>query len=200
MKKLGKVLALLLALVMCLSVTVLAEGERTPNATCADLFNVYAENGANVEVVGEKINVSMNTSESGYFLVVVKCDDGQNPNEDNIIYIDQAAAADGAVAFSVYASGEEGTAEDCIVMVYGPGLDGAGVKVATVECLTQIGDVDKSKAVNVGDVTMLLRYLAGLVEDASTVDLKAADTDKSGAVNVGDVTYLLRVLAGLSEF
>ena len=71
---------------------------------------------------------------------------------------------------------------------------------AIIEAKYIIGDVDKSGTVDVGDATMLLRYLAGLVEDESSMSLDASDTDGSSAVDVGDATKLLRVLAGLTSF
>lgn len=193
MKKLVKAMALLLALVLCLSVTVLAAEEAVPDAS-NELAKIYAEEGVIVSFVdSEKINVSCEAYESGFFLVVVKLDDGKNPNEDNIIYIDQAVSADGAVEFNVYASKTPGSIEDCIIMAYGPGF-GEGKLLATVEGAVKVGDVNGDDKITSADLIRLAKYIANKnsVEISST---KAADANGDGKVSSADLIRLAKYIA-----
>ena len=56
----------------------------------------------------------------------------------------------------------------------------------------EIGDVDNSGKVNIGDVTALISYL--LSSDPEGINIKAADVDNDGKINIGDVTALISIL------
>ena len=56
----------------------------------------------------------------------------------------------------------------------------------------EIGDVDNSGKVNIGDVTALIAYL--LSSDPEGINIKAADVDNDGKINIGDVTALISIL------
>ena len=58
--------------------------------------------------------------------------------------------------------------------------------------------VNKDGVVDIKDVTILRRYLAGTVA-ADTVDAPAADCNEDGVVDIKDVTILRRYLAGTAE-
>ena len=60
------------------------------------------------------------------------------------------------------------------------------------------GDVSGDETINATDASLILRYVAGNIEDI-TVD--AADVNKDGVVNATDASLVLRYAAGLiSEF
>ena len=61
-----------------------------------------------------------------------------------------------------------------------------------------LGDVNRDGVVDIKDVTVLRRYLAGTVA-GSDVDLLAADCNGDGVVDIKDVTILRRYLAGTAE-
>lgn len=140
-----------------------------------------------------KLNFTGTTGEQ--YLVFLLNGGSTVPTQGNIRYINQQAGS-AAMEFIIYPDDltEPGTYtvhlsdSDCYTQV-------ASLTVAKPPYT--LGDVDESDAVNVGDVTRLLRYLANLTADDEIVNLQAADVDGSGAVNVGDATKLLRVLANL---
>ena len=61
-----------------------------------------------------------------------------------------------------------------------------------------LGDVNRDGVVDIKDVTVLRRYLAGMVA-AEDIDLLAADCNCDGSVDIKDVTILRRFLAGIAE-
>lgn len=61
-----------------------------------------------------------------------------------------------------------------------------------------LGDVNRDGVVDIKDVTVLRRYLAGTIAEAD-VDLLAADCNGDGVVDIKDVTVLRRYLAGTAE-
>lgn len=198
MKKSMRILAVVLAAVLLLSGTAFAADEN-PTVTPTP-----ADGSAAFQAGYEKLDVTYNDERivAGglYMIFVVTADEDGNyiPTESSVLYINQAAAtADGTVTFNgIYPS----EIADSAIMISGTGLNGP-VTVATIEVPAPaytLGDVDKSGEADVGDATMLLRYLAGL-ESEDKVAMNAADVDGSGEVDVGDATKLLRVLAGLDE-
>ncbi len=73
-------------------------------------------------------------------------------------------------------------------------IDNGSVAIKTF----MLGDVNKDGVVDIKDVTILRRYLAGTVA-AETVDQPAADCNEDGVVDIKDVTILRRYLAGTAE-
>ena len=59
-----------------------------------------------------------------------------------------------------------------------------------------LGDVNRDGVVDIKDVTILRRYLAGTATD---VDVPAADCNEDGVVDIKDVTILRRYLAGTAQ-
>jgi hypothetical protein len=74
------------------------------------------------------------------------------------------------------------------------GIDNGKITVYTY----LLGDVNRDGVVDIKDVTILRRYLAGTVA-GSDVDLLAADCNCDGVVDIKDVTILRRYLAGTAE-
>ncbi len=60
----------------------------------------------------------------------------------------------------------------------------------------ELGDVNGDGVVDIKDVTILRRYLAGTAE---SMDLMAADANRDGSVDIKDVTILRRYLAGIAS-
>jgi hypothetical protein len=73
-------------------------------------------------------------------------------------------------------------------------IDNGSVAIKTF----MLGDVNKDGVVDIKDVTILRRYLAGTVS-ADTEDAPAADCNEDGVVDIKDVTILRRYLAGTAE-
>lgn len=200
MKKLVKAIALLMALVLCLSVTAFAANVKNELASITDVAE-----GAVVEFVGdgaeeEKIKVEY-TSDSitagGFYLVMVLADDGSEvltPTEGNILYIEQVVGDDDhSVAFTVYASKTEGSIEDSVVMLYG--LD-ESVKLGTIKSEVKIGDANGDGVVNAKDLTRLAKYLVG---DGAVSSKRAADANGDDAVDAKDLTRLAKYLVGTAS-
>lgn len=61
-----------------------------------------------------------------------------------------------------------------------------------IDCCLMRGDVDRSDAINVADLTYLVGYL--FKGGPPPLCMEEADTDSSGAINVSDLTYLVDYL------
>lgn len=200
MKKM-RLIALVLALAMILCVpavaaeTVVEGAKADATIVAAGASAVFKENGDMVTVTVESASLKAG---SQYVILMVKSADGEKYTIDagSILYIDQAAASasgsNGKVTFDVYPS----DMTNGVILI--AGADSGLVKVAIIKGKWMLGDVDNSGEVDVGDVTMLLKYLAKLA-DESEINMAAANVDGSEAVDVGDATLLLKVLAGLAS-
>ena len=200
MKKM-RLIALILALALMFCIPAVAAGsvvdgeKATATLEMAGTTAQFSENGDMVTVT-----VTSNSLKAGsqYVILMVKSADGEDYtiDADSILYIDQKAAeasgSDGTVTFDVYPS----AMTSGIILI--AGAEDGLTKVAIIKGKWILGDVDKSDEVDVGDATMLLRYLAGL-EDESDLNMEAANVDHSDEVDVGDATLLLRYLAGLED-
>ena len=220
MKKLLRPLAILLALVLMLSMTVVAaDGDPTVTEKSeylgADQVRDTADdivtakfNGTN-EFESLTVTYKVGAANVGMtYLCWLLAMDAEGklipPTESNVgdVVLDlkdanavATADSNGLVTFSNVIPKTDSIVS-CAIAI--SGMNGMElVKVGEIKVPYIPGDVDMSGTVDVGDATMLLRYLAGLVDDLSTINLKAADTDGSGSVDVGDGTTLLRTLAGL---
>ena len=59
-----------------------------------------------------------------------------------------------------------------------------------------VGDVNNDKTINMKDVLLLNKYLAGQDVDISYL---AADADKNGTVDSNDVTKIRNIVAGIAK-
>lgn len=194
MKHRVRKLALVLVLALLLSAMALAAGDTdratvTVTATNATLeFNDSAQTNLTL--------TKTDVTDGGMYLVLVLAgkEDGETPlvpTEDNILYINQATASGSTVTFdTVYPS----SIQNSTVYLSGTGLSGL-TKMGEISSTVTVGDADGNGAINIGDVTALLRFLSG--RDDSAISQAAADVDGNGEVNIGDATRLLRHLAGL---
>ena len=125
------------------------------------------------------------------------------PGEKNIRYIDQLKSDSTTVSFNLYPDTLTSAGVYNIYVTSNDGVFSISEGTEPVASFTMtkppypVGDVDQSGAMDVGDATRLLRYLADLTTASDVVNLDVADVDGSGGVDVGDVTKMLRVLADL---
>ncbi len=206
-------LAMIMALSCCISAT--AAGE-DPNR----VYDVSAEEGYTLtlwdaadhqittttseEADGEtrdvykgvaKLKLSFTGTVGEQYVVFLLNGGNKVPTQSNIRYINQQTGI-AAMEFTIYPDDLTAPGEYTLHLSDSDSYTQVA-SLMVAEPLYTLGDVDESDAVNVGDVTRLLRYLANLTTEDEIVNLRAADVDGSGEVNVGDATKLLRVLANL---
>ena len=145
----------------------------------------------------ERFNVTISGLASGnqYLLLVLK---GTNviPKEENIVYIDQAAAdKNGTATFDAYPSSL--TTED--YSVYLVGVDKKFVAndpdaTFSYNRAYKLGDVDGDESITVRDALFVLQAVA----QSRTLDgaaRSAADTDKDESITVRDALFILQAVA-----
>ena len=201
MKKILRLTALLLALVMCLGMTALAA-----DPISNDTMTVTGKDGSTVTFDSSdasKVNVTYTGSgiQNGehYLVLVVKGEQTSfEINEDTILYIDQATAtADGSISFTVYPS----DVQDSVILIYGTDVGGTGTNeliAAIIEAKYIIGDVDADGYVTASDAAVILRVVAGM-ETLTDTQEAAANVDTDTQVTASDAAKILRVVAGLDS-
>jgi len=215
MKKMTRFLALILALSMLSTVAVGAE-----NGNPQGVYNIVTEEGytltpltaagaaptthketidkkeVTVYEATEKFTLSFTGKSDVQYVVFLLSPGSAAPDKDNIRYIDQKAD-DESMSFTIY---PDDITKAGTYGIYLSSSENAYTEVASFTVTKPpypVGDVDQSGAMDVGDATRLLRYLADLTTASDVVNLDVADVDGSGGVDVGDVTKMLRVLADL---
>lgn len=207
MKKLLRTLLLAAALTALLCVSALAAdstvsitgqtGATLTPKTAADAPITANADGKYENAVKFDVNAT-GTKGSQYLLLVLR--DQKVPTEQNIVYINQAAAGeDGKLAFtgSDAAYPMTMTSGNYYVYLVGDGKEFSASDPAasfTYEAGYTLGDVDGNGKVNINDALELLNFLAEKTVLEGN-NLKAADVDKTGAVNINDALKLLNYLA-----
>lgn len=204
MKKLLRTLLLAAALTALLCVSALAADSAVSNVTgniltpkTAEGAEITAENGKYENAVKFDVNAT-GTKGSQYLLLVLR--DQNVPTEQNIVYINQAAAGeDGKLVFTGSDAAYPMTMTGGTYYVYlvGDGKEFSASAPAasfTYEAGYTLGDVDGNGKVNINDALELLNFLAEKTVLEGN-NLKAADVDKTGAVNINDALKLLNYLA-----
>jgi hypothetical protein len=210
MKKKIKLLALVLATMMLVSTTTLADDDTENKPTLETTTGVTATLGEDEDQI--QVTYTTTTTEGGsglvagqqYLVLMVKSDENDNYtiSESSILYIDQTAATasdDGtkvSVSFTVYPS----AMLDSVILIAGVGVNGGTgpLKAVIVDVKYVLGDLNEDGVINVGDAMLLLQYVAGLTT-LSGSQLQAANVNGAGAVDVGDAMLLLQVVAGLAS-
>lgn len=206
MKKLLRTLLLAAALTALLCVSALAADSTVSitDQTGATLTPKTAAGEAITEKDGKYENAAKfdvnatGTATSQYLLLVLR--DQNVPTEQNIVYINQAAAGeDGKLAFTGSDAAYPMTMTSGTYYVYlvGDGKEFSASAPAasfTYEAGYTLGDVDGNGKVNINDALELLNFLAEKTVLEGN-NLKAADVDKTGAVNINDALKLLNYLA-----
>lgn len=206
MKKLLRTLLLAAALTALLCVSALAADSAVSitGQTGATLTPKTAEGETITEKDGKYENAvkfdvnATGTKGSQYLLLVLR--DQKVPTEQNIVYINQAAAGeDGKLAFTGSDAAYPMTMTSGTYYVYlvgdGKSFDATKADASfTYEAGYTLGDVDGNGKVNINDALELLNFLAEKTVLEGN-NLKAADVDKTGAVNINDALKLLNYLA-----
>lgn len=204
MKKLLRTLLLAAALTALLCVSALAADSAVSNVTGNILTPKTAEGETITEKDGKYENAvkfdvnATGTKGSQYLLLVLR--DQKVPTEQNIVYINQAAAGeDGNLAFTGSDAAYPMTMTSGTYYVYlvgdGKSFDATKADASfTYDAGYTLGDVDGNGKVNINDALELLNFLAEKTVLEGN-NLKAADVDKTGAVNINDALKLLNYLA-----
>ena len=209
MKKLLRTLLLAAALTALLCVSALAADSTVSNVKGGILplddsgKQITAEGGKYTGAVQFDLTATQGLTNGSQYLVLMLKDAGENPvpTAENIYYINQKAAANGALAFT-NAGGDPIYPMDLVngtysIYILGDGktFDPAKADASfTYEAGYTLGDVDGNGKVNINDALELLNFLAEKTVLEGN-NLKAADVDKTGAVNINDALKLLNYLA-----
>lgn len=211
MKKLLRTLLLAAALTALLCVSALAADSEVKIITGNDILapktaagaEIIAEGGKYTGAVQFDLTATQGLTNGSQYLVLMLKDDGKNtvPTAENIYYINQKAAANGALAFT-NAGGDSVYPMDLVNGTYSIYIVGAGKPFTasapaasfTYDAGYTLGDVDGNGKVNINDALELLNFLAEKTVLEGN-NLKAADVDKTGAVNINDALKLLNYLA-----
>lgn len=201
MKKLLRTLLLAAALTALLCVSALAADSAVSNVTGNILTPKTAEgaeitadtNGKYENAVKFDVNAT-GTQGSQYLLLVLR--DQKVPTEQNIVYINQAAAGeDGKLAFTGSDAAYPMTMTSGTYYVYlvGDGKTFAPAASFTYDAGYIKGDANGDGKVNIDDVTAVLNHV---VENRflTGTNFQAADVVKDDKINIDDVTKLLNFI------
>lgn len=214
-KNFVRLMALVLALVMCFGMTALA-ADPILDADKATITLTDGLTGATVtftDTTGEKIEVtyeSTSIKEGQFYLVMVVAETKDettgetvySPTKETILYINQTTGetgdteGTGKIVFgtetdnAIYPSSIKNSA----ILIYGSNINGDANSLiaAIIDAKYVIGDANGDGKINVVDLTRLAQYLVG----SASVNKDAADANGDGTVNVLDITRLAQYLVG----
>lgn len=200
MKKLLRTFLLAAALTALLCVSALAADSAVSNVTGNILTPKTAEGKTITEKDGKYENAvkfdvnATGTKGSQYLLLVLR--DQKVPTEQNIVYINQAAAGeDGKLAFTGSDAAYPMTMTSGTYYVYlvGDGKTFAPAASFTYDAGYIKGDANGDGKVNIDDVTAVLNHV---VENRflTGTNFEAADVVKDDKINIDDVTKLLNFI------
>ncbi len=206
MKKLLRTLLLAAALTALLCVSALAADSAVSNVTgniltpktAADAPITANADGKYENAVKFDVNAT-GTQGSQYLLLVLR--DQKVPTEQNIVYINQAAAGeDGKLAFTGSDAAYPMTMTSGTYYVYlvGDGKEFSASAPAasfTYEAGYTLGDVNGDGSVDTSDALLALRIYVGTYS-ATDVQRKAADVSKDGVIDTTDALLMLRFYVG----
>lgn len=206
MKKLLRTLLLAAALTALLCVSALAADSAVSNVTGNILTPKTAEgaeitadtNGKYENAVKFDVNAT-GTKGSQYLLLVLR--DQNVPTEQNIVYINQAAAGeDGKLVFTGSDAAYPMTMTSGTYYVYLVGADkpftaNAPAARFTYDAGYTLGDVNGDGSVDTSDALLALRIYVGTYS-ATDVQRKAADVSKDSVIDTTDALLMLRFYVG----
>lgn len=186
MKRIFRIVALVLALVLLLSISVFAAD---PTVTPKKESVTAAFNEAKDQIT---VTVSGLTEEKQYAVIMVKgTETSYTVDETSIRYIDQKAAdAEGKISFTVYPS----KMENGVILVTGEDI--AVPVAAIVDGMIRLGDVNEDGKINQVDALQVLRHFAKLSK-LDDNQAKAGDVNEDGKLNQVDALQILRYFAGI---
>ena len=206
MKKLLRTFLLAAALTALLCVSALAADSAVSNVTgniltpkTAEGETITKKDGKYENAVKFDVNAT-GTKGSQYLLLVLR--DQNVPTEQNIVYINQAAAGeDGNLAFtgSDAAYPMTMTSGTYYVSLVGDGKSFDATKADasfTYEAGYTLGDVDGNGRIQALDALCVLKHVAN-VEMLNATGKLAADVDNNGKIQALDALTILQFVAGV---
>lgn len=210
MKKLLRTLLLAAALTALLCVSALAADSAVSNVTGNILTPKTAEGETITEKDGKYENAvkfdvnATGTQGSQYLLLVLR--DQKVPTEQNIVYINQAAAGeDGKLAFTGSDAAYPMTMTSGTYYVYlvGDGKEFSASAPAasfTYEAGYTLGDVSGDGDITTTDALMVLQSIVNNIKLTETQKL-AADVSKSDGITTTDALMILQyIVRNITEF
>lgn len=214
MKKLLRTFLLAAALTALLCVSALAADSTVsitdqtgatlmPKTAAGD--TITAENGKYTGAVQFDLTATQGLTSGSQYLVLMLKDDGKNtvPTAENIYYINQKAAANGALAFT-NAGGDPIYPMDLANGTYSIYIVGEGKAFApaasfTYEAGYTLGDVDGDGEITVVDALKALQMSVGIDYNWTATQRLAANVDKDDEITVVDALFILQRSVGLRE-
>ena len=215
MKKLLRTLLLAAALTALLCVSALAADSAVsitdqtgatlmPKTAAGD--TITAENGKYTGAVQFDLTATQGLTSGSQYLVLMLKDDGKNtvPTAENIYYINQKAAANGALAFT-NAGGDPIYPMDLANGTYSIYIVGEGKAFApaasfTYEAGYTLGDVSGDGDITTTDALMVLQSIVNNIKLTETQKL-AADVSKSDGITTTDALMILQyIVRNITEF
>lgn len=142
------------------------------------------------------VEVSGLTNGEQYLLLAVRDNANGTLTGDSIVYIDQAAAADGKVSFTAYPSAlPKGTYT--VYLTGGSRTITNGAKVGSFTSYQSytLGDVNEDGKINTVDAMRVLQFAVGKIT-LSDVQLLAANVNGDTKVNTVDAMRILQFAVG----
>lgn len=212
MKKLLRTLLLAAALTALLCVSALAADSAVSNVTGNILpldgsgKQITAENGKYTGAVQFDLTATQGLTSGSQYLVLMLKDAGENPvpTAENIYYINQKAAANGALAFT-NAGGDPIYPMDLVngtysIYIVGDGKTFAPAASFTYEAGYTLGDVSGDGDITTTDALMVLQSIVNNIKLTETQKL-AADVSKSDGITTTDALMILQyIVRNITEF
>ena len=214
MKKLLRTLLLAAALTALLCVSALAADSTVSNVKGGILplddsgKQITAEGGKYTGAVQFDLTATQGLTNGSQYLVLMLKDAGENPvpTAENIYYINQKAAANGALAFT-NAGGDPIYPMDLVngtysIYILGDGktFDPAKADASfTYEAGYTLGDVDGDGEITVVDALKALQMSVGIDYNWTATQRLAANVDKDDEITVVDALFILQRSVGLRE-
>ncbi len=181
---------------MLLCVTAMAAGTGITDATSAkENVTVTVAEG------NEKMDVTLPSTTGAQYLVLALSDATAIPTENNIVYIDQTAATDSTVTFTVYPSNlVNGTTYHIYITSDTDSKYSVMTEVATFKCSVDdvtytLGDIDNDGDFNATDARFTLQMAVGKGSWTESQRL-AADVDHDNNINATDARLILQAAVG----
>lgn len=169
---------------------------RTADGTAIDASTQGDYSGYYAGAVKFGVEAKGLTAGSQYLLLMVSGDGA--PGADNIVYIDQQAAdANGTVAFTAYPQAL-GKGSYRIFLLGGDRTQENGGLAASFQAYVPytLGDVNDDTYINASDALQVLKFAAKLETPTETQTL-AADVNRDGYINASDALMILKYAAKL---
>lgn len=154
--------------------------------------SLFSFNASAAEINGDAYTVNDTIIGHEYIIYAVKDENAENLlSPENLLFIDQQKATDGALSFCITPKDSE---NDFTVMLTHANI----LEVKPPEPDFTPGDVDEDGTISSADARMALRASVGL-EDLNEIQEKAADVDTDGTISSADARLILRASVGLEQ-